>query len=213
MREGAGQKRRALIARLAGVTSVASLVVAQSFSLRLHQGPVCRRRIVPLAGLVQLTKGMAVKRIVLAAVSAAGALLVLTGCGGSSTPTGTAAALLGKAGATSDGPAYIVTSSDADAVCNNGAAEADGAVQLHGGASDTVNVCVFPSNDQLESDLQAGQYAAGSDVIQVGQTTLVFVSGNTSDDSTSGFVTSMGESVAGGMQIASKVGGTVIPAS
>ena len=106
-----------------------------------------------------------------------------------------------------------MTSSDADAVCNNGAAEADGTVQLHGGASDTVNVCVFPSNDQLESDLQAGQYAAGSDVIQVGQTTLVFVSGNTSDDSTSGFVTSMGESVAGGMQIASKVGGTVIPAS
>ena len=37
--------------------------------------------------------------------------LVLAGCGGSS-PTGTAAALLSEAGATSSGPAYTVTSSD-----------------------------------------------------------------------------------------------------
>ena len=111
--------------------------------------------------------------------------LVLTACG-SSTPAGTASGLLSKAGATSNGPAYTVTSSDTQAECSNGATEADGSVQLHGGSSDTVNVCVFPSNDQLESDLQAGSYAADADVIQVGQTTLVFVSGNSSDNSASG---------------------------
>jgi Protein of unknown function (DUF2510) len=142
-----------------------------------------------------------------------GSIATAAGGGNHASPTGTAAALLAKAGATSSGPAYTVTSSDADAVCNNGAAEADGAVQLHGGWSDTVNACVFPSNDQLESDLQAGQFPADSDVIQVGQTELVFVSGNSSDNSASGILTGAEESAAGGAQIASKVGGTVIPDS
>ena len=54
--------------------------------------------------------------------------LVLTACG-RSTPAGTASGLLGKAGATSDGPAYTVTSSDTQAECSNGATEADGSIQ------------------------------------------------------------------------------------
>lgn len=138
--------------------------------------------------------------------------LVLTACG-SSTPAGTASGLLSKAGAVSSGPAYTVIPSDADAQCSDGATEADGAYPLHGGGSDTVNVCLYASNDQLESDLQAGKYPAEADVIQVGQTTLVFVSGNTSDNSVTGMLTGMGDSAAGGALIASKIGGTVIPAS
>lgn len=106
---------------------------------------------------------------------AALAVLLLAGCGGSSSPTGTAAGLLSKTGATSNGPAYTVTSSDTEATCSNGAAEADGTLAQQY----DVSVCVFPSNDQLQSDMSAGQYAAGSAVIQVGQTTLIFIAPGT----------------------------------
>lgn len=124
-------------------------------------------------------------------------VLVLAGCGGSSSPGAQASALLAKTGASSSGPAYMVAPDSPSAECSTGAAEADGTL----GNGDTVNACVFPSAQDVASFVSGGDYAASAGLIQVGTDELVLVisAGLTTDPPPSAFVQS----------IASRVGGTV----
>jgi len=97
-------------------------------------------------------------------------VLLLAACGSSpSTPTAQASALLSQAGATPSGPAYMAISGSSSN-CATGAADADGSI-----GNEYVDVCVFPSNDQLVSYINSGDYAAGAALIQVGQTALIEV--------------------------------------
>lgn len=94
----------------------------------------------------------------------------------------------------------LVTTQNSDAGCGTGAAEADGTLSPPGDDEQYVDVCVFPSNADLVSGINAGLYAAGSAIIQVGQLTLIFV-----DDAASynGPPASLVQS------IASKTGGSI----
>ena len=109
--------------------------------------------------------------------------IALAGCGGgSSSPTAQAAGLLSQAGATSSGPAYTVTSDNASSsACDQGNTEADGTFNdTVDKISLDVNVCVFPSNAQLENDAATAEESTGpgGGVIQVGQTVLIYVGDN-----------------------------------
>jgi hypothetical protein len=116
--------------------------------------------------IMRATAGLAAASIV---------ILGLAGCGGSSSPTTQASAILAKTGATGDGPAYKVTNNnESSSACNPGDAEADG----HLSDNSQVNVCVATSNAERANGL-ADAIAAKSDVpIQVGKTTLVYVTSN-----------------------------------
>lgn len=101
------------------------------------------------------------------------AALTLAGCSSTPpTPLQQAAALLAKAGATANGPAYIVAPVDTQSECDTGSDEADGTIAS---PATYVNACVFPGNAQLQSDLDAGQYAAGAGIVEVGEAELVFI--------------------------------------
>jgi hypothetical protein len=100
-------------------------------------------------------------------------VLMVAACGGGGGPAGQAASLLSQAGASASGPAYTVTSADTTSTCDVGTAEADGTIS--GEDPENVNVCVFPSNAQLQSDLGAGQFSEGSAIVEIGQVTLIFI--------------------------------------
>ncbi len=138
-----------------------------------------------------ITRGVDMRRLTALLVL----VFALTACGGPSTPTATASGLLSKTGATSSGPAYMAISGSSSN-CATGAADADGSL-----GNEYVDVCVFPSNDQLVSYINSGGYAAGAALIQVGQTALIEVDpqGYNSDSPPASLVQS----------IASKVGGSV----
>lgn len=107
-------------------------------------------------------------------VAGLASLLLLTGCGGSSSPTGTAASLLNKTGATGSTSPYTVTpeaTNAPDTQCPVGAAEADGMI-----GQNEVSVCVFSSEPELQGFIAAGdQYGASDALILVGQDALILV--------------------------------------
>lgn len=86
--------------------------------------------------------------VILAAITALMAS-ALAACGGSSTPTGTAAAILSQAGATADGSPYVVNTAQGNGPsCDNGSAEADGS--FSGG--ETISVCILPNTAVFNND-------------------------------------------------------------
>jgi len=97
-------------------------------------------------------------------------VLALAACGGSSSPTASATALLAKTGANPSGPAYMALSGPSSN-CTTGAADADGTL-----GNEYVTVCVFGDNNQMIDYITDGGYAAGAALIQVGQTDLIEVS-------------------------------------
>jgi hypothetical protein len=126
-------------------------------------------------------------------------LLGLAACGGSSSPTGTAAGILGKTGATASSPAYMVTSGSQGngPVCDAGSAEADGGI-----GTEAVTVCVFPSNTQLKNDAARAVQGGDGATIQVGQLILIYAK----DDGWNGFELS----TSGVDQLVSRTGGTLL---
>ena len=102
-------------------------------------------------------------------------LLLLAGCGGSNSPTGTAASLLNKTGATGSTSPYTVTpeaTNAPDTQCSVGAGEADGMI-----GQNEVSVCVFNDNAELQGFVSAGNYAAEAGLVQVGQNVLIIIDG------------------------------------
>ena len=110
------------------------------------------------------------RKIIIAGGTALLLMLAVAACGGAGPPTGIAAGLLSKAGATASGPAYTVGYGDSNATCNTGAAEADGTTGMW-----TVKVCIFAGDGQLVSYVNAVDYASTAAMIRVGQASLILV--------------------------------------
>jgi hypothetical protein len=151
-----------------------------------------------VAGVSDLVDDQHMKPMV--ACAAVAALAVLASCGGSSSPTTTATALLSQAGVESGATAYTVPPEATGAPltqCPAGAAEADAVTNF---ALTEVSACVFSSSTARRNFTRPGSYPAGSALIQVGQVNLIIVTEDMGELPPTELVQS----------IASKTGGTII---